>query len=83
MSCIYKYYLFHNYSSRINVYSYKMSVYELWVRVVGREMPWSRVACKSVFCVPCVSKFQRTRRLSDFQFLLFYCYMALDNELHW
>ena len=24
-----------------------MFVYELWVRVVGHEMPWSRVACKS------------------------------------
>ena len=23
-----------------------MSVYELWVRVVGHKMPWSRVACK-------------------------------------
>ena len=22
-------------------------VYEMWVRVVGHEMPWSRVACKS------------------------------------
>ena len=24
-----------------------MFVYELWVRVVGHEMPWSRVACNS------------------------------------
>ena len=26
-----------------------MFVYELWVRVVGHEMQWSRVACKSKF----------------------------------
>ena len=45
MSFIYKYYI--SYSSRNNVYSYKMFVYELWVRVVGHEMLWSRVACNS------------------------------------
>ena len=28
-----------------------MFVYELWVRVVGNEIPWSRVACKSFFFV--------------------------------
>ena len=46
MSCIYKYCI--SYSSRNNVYSDKMFVYELWLRVVDHKMPWSRVACKSV-----------------------------------
>ena len=35
-----------------NIFSYKMFVYDLWVKVVGHEMPWSRVACKSTHCSP-------------------------------
>ena len=41
MSCIYKYSVF-------DVQAEIMFVYELWVRIVGHEMPWSRVACNFI-----------------------------------